>query len=157
MLTRFFNPNRPEPTLDLQPYALEHLRALGRGVPKHLLSDAAYGALLVVAASRVVTVDAYTHGDPRHGGEWVIECHGIYSWQEPRFSPEQWQAFYEVRLEDRYREGTLNGEWWLAVCSRLAESYPNGQLASTADHIVGLNRRIREESRLFGGWKGGVA
>src|SRR5258708_22074639 len=111
--------NRPEPELDRQPYALEHLRDMGRAVPRRLLSNDAYGALLVVAASRAVTVDAYTHGDPRpgHGGEWVIEVHGAFGWQEPRWTPEQWQAFYEVHLMAYYRGGMLDGEAWLRICS----------------------------------------
>ena len=32
MLPRLWN--RPEPKLDQQPFALEHLRDLGRGIPK---------------------------------------------------------------------------------------------------------------------------
>lgn len=127
--------NRPEPELDQQPYCLEHLRDMGRAVPKRLLSHAAYGALLTVAASRVVVVDAYTHGDPRpgHGGEWVIECCGAYSWQEPRWEPRQWDAFYREHLAALYQAYELTGEAWLRLCAEIARLFPNGRLASTVD------------------------
>jgi hypothetical protein len=145
--------NRPEPELDQQPYCLEHLRDMGRAVPKRILSSDAYGALLTVAASRAVIVDAYTHGDPRpgHGGEWVIEVHGAYGWQEPRWTPEQWQAFYEVFLAPLYVAGELEGETWLRICQVIAQNHPNGQLASTVDNVVDATRRVRAASRLFGG------
>jgi hypothetical protein len=123
--------NRPEPELDRQPYCLEHLRGMGRAVPKRLLSNDTYGALLVIAASRVFGVDAYQRP---YGGEWNIWCQGADKEQECRFSPEQWQASYDVRL---------------------AELYPNGQLASTVDNVVLATRRVHAASRLFG--KAGVA
>jgi hypothetical protein len=137
---------RPEPALDAQPYALDHLRDMGRTVPRRLLSNDAYGALLTIAASRTVTVDAYTHGDPRpgHGGEWVIECHGTYGWQEPRWTPEQWQAFFEVFLKNLYKEGSLvDGRAWLQICTAFALNHPNGQLARVVDHVVQATRRAR--------------
>jgi hypothetical protein len=137
--------NRPEPELDRQPLALEHLRDLGRAVPKRILSHAAYGALLTVAASRAVVVDAYTHDDPRHGGEWVIECCGAYAWQESRWTPEQWQTFYECHLAALYRAGELTGEAWKRQCYAIARDYPNGQLASTVDSVVLATRRVRGE------------
>jgi hypothetical protein len=122
--------NRPEPELDRQPYALEHLRDMGRAVPKRILSNDAYGALLVVAASRAVTVDAYTHA----GGEWVIEVHGAYGWQEPRWTPAQWEAFYQLHLAGYYRDGLLaDGAVWLRICQVVAAAYPNGQLGSTVE------------------------
>ena len=133
--------NRPEPELDRQPLALEHLRDMGRGVPKRILSNDAYGAFLTLAASRVRIADAYTHT----GGEWVLELHGAYPWQECRFSPEQWQAFYEVHLAERYRETMLDGEWWLTITRHLATEYPSGQLASLYENVVKANRHLRGE------------
>ena len=69
------------------------------------------GAFLVLAASHIRIADAY----PRPGGGWTLELHGAYPWQECRFSPEQWQAFYEVHLAGRYRETMLDGEKWLSL------------------------------------------
>lgn len=141
--------NRPEPELDRQPLCLEHLRDMGRAVPKHLLSNAAYGAFLTIAASRVRIADAYTHA----GGEWVLELHGAYPWQECRFSPEQWNAFYEVFLTVAYQSGNLDGAAWLRVCRYLANEHPNGALASVVDNVVAANRRVRAAGslrRLFG-------
>jgi hypothetical protein len=135
--------NRPEPELDRQPFCLEHLRDMGRAVPKRILSNDAYGAFLVLAASRVRIADAYTHA----GGEWVLELHGAYPWQECRFSPEQWQAFYEVFLAVPYTSGTLDGGWWLIVCRHLAEQHPNGQLASIVASVMAATRRVRGEVR----------
>ena len=129
MLPRFWN--RPEPKLDQQPYALEHLQDVGRAVPKRILSNDAYGALLTVAASRVVIADAYTHGGPK--GEWVIEVHGAYEWQECRWQPRQWEAFYRRHLDSLYHTGELTGRAWIGICAEIARLYPNGRLASTVD------------------------
>ncbi len=141
MVARIFN--RPEPKLDRQPLALEHLRDMGRAVPKDILSNDAYGAFLTLAATHVRIADAYTHP----GGEWVLELHGAYPWQECRFSPEQWQAFYEVHLKERYRETMLDGEWWLTITRHLAVEYPDGQLGSLYENVVKANRRLRGEVR----------
>ena len=139
MLPRLWN--RPEPKADQQPLTLEHLRDMGRGVPTRILSNDAYGAFFVLAASRVRVADAY----PRLGGGWTLELHGAYPWQECRFSPDHWQAFYDVHLRERYKAGTLDGAWWLTVTSHLASEYPNGQLASTVDSIVRISLRMRGE------------
>lgn len=145
MLTRLWN--RPAPELDRQPLALEHLQDMGRGVPKRILSHDAYGALLTIAASRAVIVDAYTHGGPK--GEWVIEVHGAYPWQEPRWTPEQWEAFYTVHLARRYLAGTLDGSWYLAACRMFAKQYPSGQLASNYDPAFCASIREMKEHGFF--------
>jgi hypothetical protein len=139
ILPRFWN--RPEPALDQQPYCLEHIRDMGRAVPKRILSNDAYGAFLVLAASRVRIADAYTHA----GSEWVLELHGAYPWQECRFSPEQWQAFFECHLAALYRAGELTGAAWVLQCAQIAKDYPNGQLPSTVDSVVLATRRARGE------------
>lgn len=140
MLSRFPRLwNRREPELDRQPLALEHLRDAGRHISKRILSDDAYGAFLVIAASRVRIADAYTHAN----GEWVLELHGAYPWQECRWTPEQWQAFYEVHLAARYRAGELTGEAWPTICRHLASEYPNGDLAATVDGVVWATRAVR--------------
>jgi hypothetical protein len=129
MLTRFWN--RPSPELDRQPLALEHLQDMGRTVSKRVLSQDAYAALLLVGATRRVIVDAYTHGGPK--GEWVIEVHGAYPWQECRWTPAQWEAFYTRHLASLYWNGNLTGDAWVRLCAGIAREYPNGQLASTVD------------------------
>ena len=131
--------NRPEPELDRQPLALEHLCDMGRGVPKFVLLHDAYGALLTVAASRVVPVDAYTHSGPR-SREWVIECWGV-SGQEMRWSPAQWEAYYRKHLAILYWNGDLTGEAWKGLCYAIAREYPNGILASTLERE--LTRELR--------------
>src|SRR5258708_2770522 len=125
MLARLHN--RPEPKLQRQRLALEHLRAMGRAVPASVLSHAAYGAVLTIAASRAVIVDAYTHA----GGERVIEVHGAYPWQECRWTPAEWEAFYRTHLATPYAAGALTGDMWTALCRAIAERYPNGRLASS--------------------------
>lgn len=139
MLARIFH--RPEPELDQQPYCLEHIRDAGRAIPRRLLSNDAYGAFLTLAASRVRIADAYTHA----GGEWVLELHGAFPWQECRWTPEQFQAFYECHLAALYKSGELTGAAWVLQCAQIARDYPNGQLPSTVDSVVLATRRARGE------------
>lgn len=117
---------RPEYLASIHPTTRAHLDALAHATPVSVLSDNAYLALMLIAASsRDIIIDAYTHA----GGEWVVEIHGAYGWQECRYSPAQWQRMYETHLAQAVEFGYMPlAEVWLGVCRQLALQFPNGQM-----------------------------
>lgn len=116
---------RPMYLASIHPTTRAHLDAMAHATPTSVLSDNAYLALMLIAASSDnIIIDAYTHA----GGAWVVEIHG-YPWQECRYSPAQWQAMYEQQLAQAVESGYMPlADVWRAVYRQLALTFPNGQM-----------------------------
>lgn len=131
------------------------LTDLSEATPTAVLSLAAWDALRTLrAAGHDVT--AYRAGNS--SGPWVIWVRPAYGWQEGRFTPAQWQAFYTQWLALTHAAGQLTREYWMFVCQMLGEAQPNGQLVpqepprdldivTAADVAAGRARMLAESYR----------
>lgn len=116
------------------------LAALRADIPATVLSDEAVQALRTLHDAGG-EVNAYTRasltehldGQPERWVIWVRPAHG---WQEGRFSPAEWEAFYRHWLAAADAQGRLTLDYWLFVCRMLGETQPNGQLVPQAPREV---------------------
>lgn len=110
-------------SIDAVVYA--QLLQVGQAVSPDVLSDNAYLALLLIAASGHELVTAY---DKALVG-WHILVRGEPD-QECRFSPVGWQRMYELYLREAVESGAEPlADIWLDLCHELAvTNYPSHRL-----------------------------
>ncbi len=99
-----------------------HLAEMRADVLTTCLTSAAYDALIDLADAGH-DVDAYTSPS----GRWVLWVRSPLAWQEARFTPREWEAFYRLYLFAHY-SGALPRALYAQRCREIADVRPNGQL-----------------------------